>query len=305
MQPGLYDLDADTYHADPCLEPSLSASLAGVLHERTPIHAWTASRRLNPHWEPKEETRFDIGKAAHELLTGKGRGIKVLPFKDYRTDAAKVARDEARGEGWTVLTAEQAADVEAMVLCARIQLARLPGGDPFARGRNEMTMLWQQDGVSCRAMADCLDDDARVIWDYKTSEDADPEGWARRALGHHIDIRLAHYRNGADHVLGPGWGYRFVVQETKPPFGMSFVELHPAWEFMGEQKLIPVRRTWGECLRSGDWPGYPAEVAHIDLPAWAETRWMERQASEDDRTPYNPALLRAAFDWQAPMETTP
>ena len=36
---GIYTLSAEAYHADPCPEPSLSASIANVLLQRSPAHA--------------------------------------------------------------------------------------------------------------------------------------------------------------------------------------------------------------------------------------------------------------------------
>ena len=42
--PGVYDMPAEDYHADPCLEPSLSASIAKTMIFDTPWHVWTKHR---------------------------------------------------------------------------------------------------------------------------------------------------------------------------------------------------------------------------------------------------------------------
>jgi hypothetical protein len=64
---GLHRFAPEEYHRDPAPAPSLSSTLARVLLNQSPLHAWTASPRLNPMWEPKDSATFDIGRAASGL----------------------------------------------------------------------------------------------------------------------------------------------------------------------------------------------------------------------------------------------
>jgi hypothetical protein len=68
-------ISADAYHADPAPAPSLSSSIAKTILHQTPRHAWFEHPRLNPNFEPKDDSKFDLGSVAHELLLGKGAGF--------------------------------------------------------------------------------------------------------------------------------------------------------------------------------------------------------------------------------------
>lgn len=203
LGPGVYDIDAEIYHSDPCEEPSLSAGLAATMLDATPLHAFAASPRLNPDYERVDKTLFDIGSACHEILTGKGRGIHVVDADDYKKKAAQAERDEAREAGLTPLTRPQNDQVQRMVKLARIQMEAHGIGNPFATGRNELTLIWKQDGVMNRIMVDCVDEANRVAYDLKTCAGvADPNRWIRRSMDHGVDARAAHYLDGLKASFG-------------------------------------------------------------------------------------------------------
>src|SRR4051812_46738879 len=94
--PGIYlDVAANDYHADPCPAPSLTQSVAKILLAKSPLHAWHAHPRLNPDYQHNDDTKFDVGNIAHKMLLGRGKQIEVLEFDDWRTKAAKEAREKA------------------------------------------------------------------------------------------------------------------------------------------------------------------------------------------------------------------
>ena len=52
-----YDMTTDEYHADPCPEPSLSASIAETIWRESPNHARNEHPRLNPNFEQTNKKR--------------------------------------------------------------------------------------------------------------------------------------------------------------------------------------------------------------------------------------------------------
>ena len=79
--PGIYDMPAETYHADPVPAGSLSS---------------TGARRILPpgcpalfRYEQQNGTghrpEFDFGTAAHKLVLGVGPKLKRINAKDWRT----------------------------------------------------------------------------------------------------------------------------------------------------------------------------------------------------------------------------
>ena len=76
---GVHQIDGEDYHRDPCPEASLSSTLAKTMLAQSPLHAWTASPRLNPDWEPVNKKTFDIGRAAHRAILGAGGDYVAIP----------------------------------------------------------------------------------------------------------------------------------------------------------------------------------------------------------------------------------
>src|SRR5262245_29477228 len=119
---GIHAISPAQYHADPCPAPSLSSSIAKMLCLESAAHAQYAHPRLNPAGAGDDaDERFDIGTAAHALLLEGTTAIAVIDAKDYRTNAAKDARDAAYAAGLTPLLKARWTDVQAMVAAARAQ----------------------------------------------------------------------------------------------------------------------------------------------------------------------------------------
>ncbi|HJR01811.1 MAG TPA: PD-(D/E)XK nuclease-like domain-containing protein [Methylomirabilota bacterium] len=282
MKPGIYTMAAELYHADPCPAPSLSASMAKILLDQSPLHAWTAHPKLNPHFEREDDGKFDLGTAAHAYVLEGAERFEVVPFYDWRKKEAQALRDEIRAAGKIPLLQEQVGRVLMMAKACQRQLDVFTPR-PFSDGRAEETVIWQEpNGVWCRARLDWIATDESQIWDYKTTEgSAHPEAWARGPLfGNGYDIQAAFYRRGVQMVGGPDPEFTFVVQEAYDPHALSVIGLEPGVRDLGTKKVLRAIELWGECLKSGHWPGYPTRVASAELPPWEETRWMQREYME-------------------------
>ena len=96
MTPGIYTMTAQDYHAGPCPAPELSNSLIKVLLGQSPLHAWTKHPKLNPGFRQYESDKFDRGTAAHSMLLEGEDNIVIVDAEDWRTKAAKEAREAAR-----------------------------------------------------------------------------------------------------------------------------------------------------------------------------------------------------------------
>lgn len=300
--PGAYDLPADAYHADPCPTPSLSASVAHELLSRSPRHAWQAHPRLNPAHEPEHRAEFDIGHAAHALVLGDERRFAIIDAADYRTAAAKAARDAAYAAGAVPLLPHQYEAAVAMARAVRAQLDRHEARDAFRDGKPEQTIAWQEPGgVWCRSRLDWLPSRmtrSTIIFDFKSTTNAEPAAWSRsklEAMGY--DVQAAFYLRGL-RALGPEVRFAFVVAEVAPPFALSVIGLPPEVIALAEQKVDHAIAVWRQCMATGEWPAYPARICWADPQPWSEARWQERVAR--DPKP-RPAELEAAMNWQRPL----
>lgn len=278
------DMPATMYHADPCPAPSLSSSIARILLSQSPRHAWFAHSRLNPAYRREESEAFDLGTAAHAYLLEGKSSFEVIEAPDWRTKAAKEARDQARAIGKTPILAHRWAAVREMATQAEISLRDVEQPIPLdvETGTPEQTLIWEHDGLWFRCRPDWLHDDHMTIDDYKsTGGSANPDDWARTMFGAGSDLQAAFYVWGVKMVFGVDANFRFVVQENYPPYALSVIALGPAAMMLAQKKLLHAIDLWRECVTTDTWPGYPTQTCYVDLPVYEETRWLEREIRDD------------------------
>jgi hypothetical protein len=282
IEPGIHQMTADTYHADPCPAPSLSSSIARTLLGYSPLHAFTEHPRLNPNVEREEKEMFDLGSAVHAHLLEGESAFVIIDAKDFRTRQAQEQRDAARAEGRIPLLAHRWQDVQDMALSARQQLGEHEAKPiPFVGGKAEQTLVWREREIWCRARLDWLHDDHSAIDDLKsTAASANPDAWSRTMFGAGADIQAAFYLRGLKAINGGGargTEFRFIVQENYKPFALSVISLSPAALDLAERKVKRAIMLWEHCLTAGRWPGYPLKTCYAELPPWEEAQWMERE----------------------------
>jgi hypothetical protein len=301
--PGIYtDFPTDAYFRDPCPVPSFTQSTGKILLDRSPRHAWLAHPRLNPAWVPREDTKFNIGNAAHRILIGRGKELAVLEEDDWRTKIAKQFRDDAHAEGRVAVLLHQYETAIAMADAARRQLIAIPEcRHAFLDGAGEVVIAAQDTWSAApppnivvrptlwlRSMIDWLESET-MLWDYKTtSMSAAPEAIPYRM--ENWDIQAATQERILD-ILKPETAGRrrhmFVCQETDEPYALTVSELTESEMTIGRAKLTSALTIWQRCMAADAWPGYPAEILQPARPGYASARWMERLMMEktDDRDP--------------------
>jgi hypothetical protein len=283
-KPGRYQITFDEYLKDPCPEPSLTRSTIKALLTETPRKAFLRHPRLNPQAVEPNAEKFDIGTAAHSVFLNGEDCITVIDADDWRTKAAKEARDEAYKAKKTPLLAGQYADVLAMVSTAEKALYEWEGDTlEIADGTSEFTYAWKdKNGTWCRIRPDWIHRGPSGILclDYKTtSGTADPQEYNRIAIANGLDIQDAFYRRGIKAVDGFEPDFIFMVQETYPPYDCAFMRLDMMTRDMGEEKVDIGIREWGKYLESGKWPGYGNNTYTMEAPPWSLAAWEIRKFS--------------------------
>lgn len=310
--PGIYRWPAEAYHRDPAPEPSLSSTLAKLIIGKSPAHAWTASPRLNPDWQPEIKETFDIGTAAHSEVLGVGAGMVAYPLDVLAsngaasTKEAKAWAEEQRAAGRVPLKADVVDAVSVMADAVRSRLAVMKITlDP---SRSEMVALAQRDGIWCRALIDNAPIDPRQpLYDLKTCTDASVDACIRQIVNYGYAIQAAHYLETWKAATGEDRRFRFVFVEKAPPHEVAVIELYDKpgdeadWMGVALAQTAEARRIWRQCLDSGSWPGYPAQIAVVGAPAWYAPKWDALAAAPQPSAP-TPETLARASQWQAPME---
>lgn len=278
---------APEYHADRD-GPSLSSSIAHLLMSRSALHAWHAHPRLNPNYTEDVSDEYDFGTVAHgELLEGKSKLCVIQPEdhagkkggipKGWTNDAIREARDTARANGLIPMLPWDAAKVSEMVAAARAAIAASELAGVMDGADIEKSIRWNEGAiVKCRARPDAVNHGMRIIVDYKTTNNAEPDAFMRSGLAYGYDVQEAFYRRGM-RALGMDYNFVFIAQEKEPPYACSLVALDPAMQDMADRKVSFAIASWESCLKRNEWRGYPNRIAYITPPAWyaAETETLD------------------------------
>ncbi len=284
LKPGIHlDIASADYFADPCESPSLTQSIASVLLDRSPRHAALRHPRLNPAWEPYEDTKFNIGNAAHKLLIGRGKELVIVEADDWRTKAAKEARDDAHAQGNVAILAHQHRTAQAMADSFIEQTSEIPecrtAFMPPAGGHGEVVIIADYDGVTLRSMVDWMRDTTHLDDLKTTGISASPDRLPYAMADGGWDLQAAIQERILD-VLDPANAGRrhhyFYLQENDDPYEVTVCELPESVMTIGRAKLDKAIGIWRRCMESGRWPGYPRLVHAPVYPAHMEARVIEQ-----------------------------
>lgn len=275
----LADLSIKDYVADKTggTVPSLSSHIAHVLLTRSPLHAWMKHPRLNPNWRPDEDEKFDLGTAAHAVLLENKRDlIAVVNAKDWRTNAAKEARDLTRKDGKIPLLPEDAAAVEAMASVARRAIERSSAIGP-REFIAERTLSWEHGGTRLRCRPDWVTTDHELVVSYKTSGNVSPEVFSRRIIDLGYHVQAAWELAGVKAATGKDARYIWCAQEVEPPYAVAFFDMAPMTLDLAERSMARAVELWAECLAlTGEWPAYSSRVASVEPSPWTVEQFAER-----------------------------
>lgn len=283
-EPGVYDIPTEVYHADPVPGGSLSSSGARkLLPPSCPaLYRYWAD---NP---PEYRAEFSFGHAAHALVLGEGPELVVVDADDWRTKAARQARDEAHTAGLVPLLAH---DHEVVVAMADALRAHPLAAALFApgTGRAEQSLFWTDPDseVRCRARLDWLrrpTEGRLIVPDYKTTASADPDYLSRSMHQFGYNQQAAFYLDGVTALnLGPDPGFVLVAQEKTPPYLVTVCEPDVEALTWGRTLNRKARDVYRDCTLTGRWPGYADTIVYLPLPPWAE----KQHAAAEERGEYD------------------
>jgi hypothetical protein len=283
--PGWYELSEDAYHGDPCALPSLSSHVAITLISKSLLHAWRKHPR-SPLFEASTVgAAADRGSAAHALLFG-GKAIEAITADDFRTIAAREARDAARAAGRIPMLAREIEDLAGMTEPARQRFYDLHGGAYLC----EQSAIWRQASALAqgwrRARMDTLSASRQLIVDYKTTEGAvDALSCERRIADMGLQIQAAAYVDAVETLHPELQGrVRFIFQwqEQKAPYALSPpIEMSEAFLSLGRAQWKAAGRLWDMALKHNAFPGHSPHRFLACPPPWELSRWEERQLSDD------------------------
>lgn len=268
-KPGLvFDMDDETYHADPVKGGSLSSSFARQLTRHVPAKAEAIHRNRKP------TASMTLGKAAH--LGALGAGPELIVWEhDGRTKKGKAEREaraaDIAAERAVAVTEIEAEQVDGMIRALREnpEVAALVDS-----GKPEVSAFWQEQGIWCRARYDIL---GGTAYDYKTTDDASSLGFERAMESYGYHQQAEFYLRGLYALEHEAWKqpFRFICQEKQEPY---LVQVHTCDDLAMEVASAlndHAISTYAEAKRTGKWAGYPSLHAE---PTGLPSRYFYRYA---------------------------
>lgn len=291
------DMPAARYHADPCVVPSLSPSIAKVLVDSCAAVAHAQHPRFGGR-SGEHTPQMDFGTLGHAALLGKDwdrigviyvpaskKDPTLVPATDFRRKDVREARDSLRAEGKTPALQKQVDRARRLVDSARPKL--LARGIDFAGGEAEVSIFWEATAtngakVQCRCRVDWLK--GGLMRDVKICDSAHPRAVqaAVDSMGHYIQAaanRQALVANAPD--FAGRTHYEWIFIESEWPHCVNPSTPSGMLEAIGEQQWQYAVDTWERCLRTNEWPEYTDEdVLSVVEPSRRLVMKMEEHAYE-------------------------
>lgn len=265
------------YRAVPAISPSGAKHLA-----RSPAHYRAAIDT------PAEETAAQrTGRAAHyAVLEPDTFATRCVPAPEIskRSNAGKAAHEEfaAQHPGCTILTASEYATAEAISAAVRAH-PLIPA--LLAGAEIESSLFWTnpETGAACKGRPDALrfyGDGGATVLDLKTTLDASPGAFARAVLNYGYHVQAAAYLEGLRTLGYEARDFIVIAVEKSPPYCCAIYRMPDAAIELGAKRWREACALFAECTERGEWPGYPADLRELQLPAWALSEFYQSTEQE-------------------------
>lgn len=259
------DMPEQAYHAvDACSHSRL------VRLRDTPAHCrWAIDH-------PAESESMTLGSITDCLVMG-------AQITDSFVVAPEINRRTSEGKAqWAAIQADAAASKRKIITTEQLHQGMAMAEAVMAHGvarklvesaLKQVSVFWRERDLadcSCKARIDLALWDIGCNFDLKTTRDAGDHEFSRSiaAFGYHLQAAM--YEIAAS-VAGRGVDrFGFVLVTNNEPYLARVVELDRGAIDRGHRELARLMPIYAECVRTGEWPGYPEPITTLSLPAWAE-----------------------------------
>ncbi len=277
-----YGVPAPVYHADPCESPSLSSGVARTILSRSLAHAAFEHPKLSKNGGRKPTKAMRFGSAVHAIQSGDDEEIVIGEFENFKTKAAQEWRDKITAEGRTPMLRHEIEGEVSPMVSALVTKVAIGCDSPFLdHGKDEVTCIWKEGDVFCRARFDRLVVDpmgfCADIWDWKTTTDVSSEALERKIIDEGYHIQAAFYSRGLRAVMPQARvSFIFGFVESKAPHAVSRVCLSEGFLDLGERSVSRAIAAWQQASAAGQWPEASAgQTVKLMPPDWYVRKFEE------------------------------
>ena len=269
----------EDYHAD-----TSAISASGLkLFARSPAHYYAAY--LDPNRIERSPTpAMRVGTATHCAILEPERFsaeyIALPEGLDRRTKEGKQAYADLLSTGAELLTSDDMSLVVNMACAFRDNATSRALFD--RKHVVEQSIFAEVNGVACKCRPDFMTADGLMVMDVKTTSDASPESFGKSAwsIGYHI--QAAFYRRVIQSATGITPDFIFGCVESDSPYLTAYYTVPQYLLDYADGVIDALLEQYAECLRSGIWHGYIAEIEpqELSVPGYAQ-RIIEQDGIDD------------------------
>lgn len=175
-----------------------------------------------------------------------------------------IACFEKENEGKTILSAEDFDRLDGMlgsILKNKTVLELVRGGVA------EQSIFWidPRTGTRCKCRPDYLRPDF-ITSDWKTTEDASPEGFKRAVRTYRYDLKTAHYLRGISSIAKePITEFIHVAVEKQAPYAIGLYALTDETLKCADSENQELLALHAECVKKNNWPAYSPDIQDVDM----------------------------------------
>lgn len=147
-------------------------------------------------------------------------------------------------------------------LTANEDSRRILNGD----GPRELSILWQENGLFCKARIDKVCYEERILADLKSCANIEAFPNSIGRFGYHR--QMAHYQAGWKMLTGDTLTPWLIAVESSDPYTVQAAPLHEESLALGHANRAALLDTLWDCLEAKHWPPMP-NPTHWHVPAWA------------------------------------
>lgn len=256
---------------------AISASMLKVFRKRRRLYeAYYVTRSVAP---PEPTRPMEIGTLAHAAILEPdtfAERYAVYPAAILAkngaatTNAAKDFRDENESLGKIVVKAADLVSIQAMADSVK----RVCGDWLQLPCKREHVLRWQHEGtlLPLKMKADWLIETAETVYvlDVKTTADASPGEFRRRAEDGSLWLQHSQYIEGVETVTGKPAHFFFVAVESEFPFQAAIYDLDRESAERGRAARERTLEQLADCLSSGDFSEeWEQCITHLSLRPWS------------------------------------
>ena len=227
--------------------PALSPSIAKILTQESPFHAYTAHRDLGGGTRREQTDAMRRGQLVDHLIFGSKATVRI-----------RAPRERVAAEVWgeIVVTEQELATANEMAQSVLSDLKHR--GITLHRENAQPRWEWTADGgIACKGRPDYYAADTGIL-DLKTCRSLSDKTIGYKWTDDGWDLQAAAYAEAGTAIAGNAvMPVRFVCIEATEPYTVRMVDVDAVAMGEATAKWRAACALWKQCLETDTWPIRP------------------------------------------------